>query len=86
MTPLKSAHPEAHHGEVFLTNASLSGFESITWATKRRGIVAYDCNDVPVMLYDKHDFRPVFVSAAELAGAHIHRGIVYRRKLIGDVE
>lgn len=84
MTPLKSAHPEARHGEVFLTNSNLAGFNAIAWTTKRRGSVALDGDAIPVMFYDKHDFRPVFVSIDELAAAKVNHGVVYRRKLIGD--
>lgn len=84
MTPLKTPHPEARHGEVFLTNANLASFNAIAWTTKRRGLVALDGDDAPVMFYDKHDFRPVFVSINELTAAKAHHGVVHRRKLIGD--
>lgn len=69
MTPLKYAHPEALPGEVFLTNATMVGFMEIQWTTKRRGNVAYDGDARPVMYYEKHDFRPVFVRIDELVSA-----------------
>jgi hypothetical protein len=84
MTPLKSVHPEAQHGEVFLTNSNLNGYLTIGWLTKRRGTLAYDAYGELVPHFDKYDFRPVFVQASELAAAKIHSGIVSRRKLIGD--
>ncbi len=56
-------HPEIVNGEVFFTNTNKSGFDDISWVTKRKGVFAYDGNGGRI---PRSDWFPVFVSISEL--------------------
>ena len=55
-------HPELKEGETFLTNSTIENYSQICWKTKRKGMVAYDINDVPVK-----GLIPVFVQQSEIS-------------------
>ena len=63
------SHPECLDDEVFLTNADVEGWNSIGWASKRRGQVAYD--KLGRVVLSARDFFPVFVGRDELEQAGI---------------
>jgi hypothetical protein len=60
---VNDGHPELRPGEVFLTNAREWEWDFISYATKRRGLVAFatDGSRVP----DSEGAFPVFVSKDE---------------------
>ena len=58
----KGEHPELDEGEIFLTNSTLEGYPQIGWKTKRKGMIAYDINEVPVK-----GLFPVFVQQSEIS-------------------
>ena len=58
----KKKHPELEEGETFLTNSTLENYPHIGWKTKRKGMIAYDVNDVPVK-----GLIPVFVQQSEIS-------------------
>lgn len=73
----RDSHPERMPDEVFITNADFdkmllsddedtrSSWEAVGWKTKRRGIVAYDINGIPLGNRWPDSF-PVFVKQDEI--------------------
>ena len=55
-------HPELEEGETFLTNSTPEDYFRIGRKTKRKGMIAYDINDVPVK-----GLIPVFVQQSEIS-------------------
>lgn len=57
------SHPEKLEDEIFLTNATHSGFENLRWRTKRLGVTAFDENGERVD--PQFGLFPVFVKRLE---------------------
>ena len=58
----RKEHPEQEDGETFLTNSTLEDYPHVGWKTKRKGMIAYDINDVPIK-----GLIPVFVQQSEIS-------------------
>jgi hypothetical protein len=58
---LNKQHPEKRDNERFLTNATIESFATITFKTKRMGLIAYTINGDPT----KELLYPVFITEAE---------------------
>jgi len=63
LTNIDQNHPERLRDEVFLINirGDSNQLRQISWRTKRRGIIAYDTNDMRI-----ENHFPVFIKKQEI--------------------
>jgi hypothetical protein len=59
-------HPEAQADEVLIGNMLAPDFKTVSWLTKRMGIVAYETNGRRLA-----NFRPEFVKRSEIEAAGV---------------